>query len=238
MDIDPIKGMAPEVGADIPSAPVFIEIEGEVLQLLAERALFWPSRSILMVADVHLGKAASFRHAGIAIPGGTGAATLGRLDRALAVSGAQTLIVLGDLIHAKTSHTPALAMLVHRWREQHPALRWHLLAGNHDKRAGLPEGWGLEPIDEGARFGPFVLQHHPYPSVDGYVLSGHLHPAVRLTGRGRQRARLPCFWFGSKVGVLPAFGEFTGLFDVQPAPGDRVFVIGQGAVIRVTDHAK
>ena len=47
------------------------------------------------------------------------------------------------------------------------------------------------------------------------------------------RARLPCFWFGTSLGVLPAFGDFTGLADVDPAPSDQVWVIAGDQVMRV-----
>jgi metallophosphoesterase superfamily enzyme len=80
---------------------------------------------------------------------------------------------------------------------------------------------------------PLVFDHHPRASSAGYVLSGHLHPGVALRGAGGQHARLPCFWFGAAVGVLPAFGEFTGLALVSPAPGDRLFAVAEEAVVPV-----
>jgi uncharacterized protein len=46
--------------------------------------------------------------------------------------------------------------------------------------------------------------------------------------------RLPCFWFGKYVAVLPAFGSFTGTYTVLPKQGDRVFVVADTAVIEVT----
>jgi metallophosphoesterase superfamily enzyme len=57
------------------------------------------------------------------------------------------------------------------------------------------------------------------------VLAGHLHPCVVLAGGARQRERLPCFWFGRDVGVLPAFGDFTGCAEITVEPGDRVWVV-------------
>jgi metallophosphoesterase superfamily enzyme len=61
-------------------------------------------------------------------------------------------------------------------------------------------------------------------------LCGHLHPCVQLLGRARDRLRLPCFWFGASVGVLPAFGAFTGMHPIRPAPGERVFAIADAEV--------
>ena len=81
-------------------------------------------------------------------------------------------------------------------------------------------------------FGPFIANHHPEPARGGYVLAGHIHPAVRLSDRGGS-FKLPCFWFSRKVGVLPAFGAFTGTAVVRPREGDQVYVIAEGEVLRV-----
>lgn len=225
-------GALPPVGAPPPGA-IGLTVAGEALWLLPQRAVYWPAQGLLLVADVHLGKAASFRHHGVAVPSGTGQATLARLDQALVLSGARRLIVLGDLLHARSGHTAALDRLVADWLAQHPGLDWALLAGNHDRHAGVPGGWRLGQVEEGSVIGPFVLRHAPPAAADprGYVLAGHVHPAVRLRGAAGQRARLPCFWFGAAAGILPAFGEFTGHHEVRPQPGDRVCVLAGEAVV-------
>ena len=67
------------------------------------------------------------------------------------------------------------------------------------------------------------------PEPQAYVLAGHWHPCIRV-GRGFDRLRLPCFWFGAQVGVLPAFGSFTGMHPIAHQPGDQVFAIAGDAV--------
>jgi len=57
-------------------------VAGEKLVLLAERAVFWPAKKALFVADFHLGKAASFRRAGIPLPSGTTTENAGDIDMA------------------------------------------------------------------------------------------------------------------------------------------------------------
>jgi hypothetical protein len=42
--------------------------------------------------------------------------------------------------------------------------------------------------------------------------------------------RLACFWLGDAVGVLPAFGAFTGMHPIVAGANDRVFPIADGAV--------
>ena len=107
-----------------------------------------------------------------------------------------------------------------------------LVRGNHDRRAGdPPPELGIACADGPVVEPPFVLAHHPGESDAGYVLSGHLHPGVDLAGPGRQRERLPCFWFGATGAVLPAFGDFTGLWPITPGDADRVFVVADQQLV-------
>ena len=211
-----------------------VEVGGASLVLLAERAVFVPGQAALLVADVHVGKAASFRGLGVPVPGGTTDGTLARLSAALAASGAARLVVLGDFVHSARSYARATLDALARWREAHAALRITLLRGNHDARAGDPPAHlGFEVVDAPLRCGSLLLAHEPEPQPDAYVLAGHLHPGVVVGARGFDRLRLPCFHFGARVGVLPAFGEFTGSRVMPREDGDRVFAIAEHRVYEV-----
>ena len=211
-----------------------IEVRGEELVLLAERAVYWPSRRMLLVADPHIGKAATFRAAAIPVPAGTTEGTLGRLDATIDRTGAERVVFLGDFLHARTGRAPATLQTIAAWRARHAALRVTLVRGNHDRHAGdPPRELEIECVDAPAREAPFALVHHPAPAREGYALAGHLHPAAPLVGPGRQALRLPCFWFGAEYAVLPAFGEFTGAASIGPVEGDRVFVIAGDRVVEV-----
>jgi DNA ligase-associated metallophosphoesterase len=211
-----------------------VDVAGEELTLLAERAVYWKREKTLFVADPHFGKAASFRALGVPVPRGTTTGTLERLDAILGRSGARHLIFLGDFLHAREGRAPETLRVLNEWRHGHSRVEMTLVRGNHDARAGDPPReldvkCVAAPLDQP----PFVLHHHPRPSDAGYVLCGHIHPAVHLTGRGRQHTRLPCFWFGRTIGVLPAFGEFTGVAEADVQSGDRVYVVADDAVIAV-----
>ena len=210
------------------------ELAGERVELRAEKALFWPRARTLFVADFHLGKAAAFRSAGIALPSGTTSENVERLSRAIAATGAERIVFLGDFLHARAARQPATEARFAKWRAAHASLDLVLVRGNHDENAGdPPDAWRIRCVGEGEPFGPFVGAHHPGALVGGYALAGHLHPAVRLSGAGGESLRLPCFWFGREAGVLPAFGAFTGSALIRPRRGDPVFVIADGAVMRV-----
>ncbi len=211
-----------------------VEIGGAPLVLLAERALFLPDQGALLVADVHVGKAASFRGLGVPVPHGTTHGTLARLTAALAASGAMRLIVLGDFVHSARSFAPSTRDALAAWRAAHATLPITLLRGNHDSRAGdPPPDLRIEVVDAPLRCGPYLLTHEPGPMAGGYVLAGHVHPCVIVGARGFDSLRLPCFHFGARVGVLPAFGEFTGSHALPREQGDRVFAIAERRVHEV-----
>ena len=209
-----------------------VEVRGERLVLRADRSLYWPARWTLCVADLHFGKADAFRAASVPIPGGA-AATLARLDAALRETGAERLIVIGDFWHVREGRTEDLLAELTAWRAERSELTIELVRGNHDRAGDPPEGWGEDWLTVALADPPFLFAHHPKASPDGYVLAGHLHPGIRLEGRGRERLQLPCFWFGTEVGVLPAFGSFTGSAIIVPFSGDRIFAIADGSVIPI-----
>lgn len=207
------------------------EVAGARLVLLPERAAWLPDFSTVLVADAHIGKAQSFRRLGVPVPRGTTATALQRLDALLATTGARQVVFLGDLLHSAHAHAPDTVAAVAAWRNANAGLELTLVRGNHDGHAGdPPRAWGVRAVDGPLKLGPFALEHHPRPRPGVYVLAGHVHPCVVLGGRAHQRLRLPCFHFGEAVGVLPAFGPFTGTHALRPAPGDRVFVIADDAV--------
>lgn len=203
-----------------------VMVAGETLIAQADGSLFWPAESTLFVADIHFGKAASFRAMGVPVPVGTTAAMLDRLSEAIRRTNCRRLVFLGDLWHAKEGRKAEIIASLQTWRESHSLVDLVLVEGNHDRRAGpLPPDLVITTVQEPLSAGPFALCHYPTEVPGAYCLAGHLHPAVALSGKGRQSMRLPCFWFGDSVGILPAFGDFTGTATIEPRAGDQVLVI-------------
>lgn len=204
-------------------------IRGERLQLSPERAVYWPRRKMLLIADPHFGKGGVFRRAGLAVPSGDTATDLDRLSRLFAQTGARHLMILGDFLHAPPRGDEAWLDVFARWRESHRDMRITVTRGNHDRLPELPAHWDIEWLDGAQVQAPFLLQHEPEASDLGYVLAGHLHPVVRLGGRG-DSMRSPVFWFGHEYAVLPAFGSFTGGATIRPRAGERLFAVGPEVV--------
>lgn len=212
-----------------------VEAGGVRLALLPGRAAFAPDHATLLVADVHFGKAAAFRRLGVPVPAGTTGQTLAALDELIESTAARRVVFVGDLLHAERGRTAGVIEAVEAWRGRRAGVELLLVRGNHDRHAGdPPAAWRIEAVDAPWPLaGQLVVVHEPEPVARAYAIAGHVHPAVRLGARARDRLRLPCFHFGPQVGVLPAFGAFTGSHVVTPAPGDRVFAVADGRVVEV-----
>ncbi len=209
-----------------------ISLAGTTVHLLPERALWYEPECTLFVADLHWGKAAAFRAAHVPVPMGTTSSDLARLTSAIAATGAERVVVLGDLLHARAGRHDETLRTIAEWREQHAALRITLVRGNHDRHAGdPPRELGIECTDEPLVLGPFIGIHEPCTRAGGYVLCGHLHPCVTVRGRGRQSLRLPAFVFGETRGILPAFSSFTGGGMYAMESGDRQYAIAGDEVL-------
>ncbi|MDZ4711428.1 MAG: ligase-associated DNA damage response endonuclease PdeM [bacterium] len=208
-----------------------IILNGEELILLPQKAIYIKSESSLLLSDIHLGKTGHFRNAGIALPPGLAYADFEILDELLFESDLKIkkIIVLGDMFHAERNVD---WLIFEEWRNLRSEIHIQLIKGNHDKLSNFHyESLGIEVFDS-AVLNKFLLVHNykDAESTEGlYKICGHIHPAVRIHGKGRQGLTLPCFYFGAEFGILPAFGSFTGKHIIRPEEKDIVFVIaGKG----------
>lgn len=212
-----------------------IECHGETLLLHPERVLFWPAQKILFVADVHVGKEHRFGRAGIAIPGGISYDVLIKLFNLCVKSEAQRLIVLGDFMHSVPTVDESWLATLSYLLDKNPHLSMDIVAGNHDSQTGQKiidprVTWHADLL----HLSPFVLKHEPDERSEDFMLAGHLHPTWRLSQFRRSAIKAPVFWFRKHYAVLPAFGDFTGGFIVNPsASSDSIYMVGPGCVINI-----
>lgn len=209
------------------SSAHFYNLEHQRFWLLPEKAIYWQKRDMLLVADLHIGKSTHFRKHGIAVPNEVEKSNLDKLDVILKQTEPEHLIILGDLFHSNINKEWQQFIT---WRKNHPLLEVSLVVGNHDILDTQRYHTGSINLFKKMTLDPFLLIHDSNElsnadKTDHYILSGHIHPAVQLNGRGRQAMKLPCFYFGKDNGILPAFGEFTGTHIIEPKEEDRIFMI-------------
>lgn len=216
-----------------------LNLGGEKLMLWPDRCVWWEAQSTLLVADLHLGREIALRQLGVPVPHGATRQTLRQLAAVGDRLQAQRLVVLGDFFHSREAREPKLEKELGKILTQAFRERW-LILGNHDRHAGNPPSdWEVQIFEEGTRLGPLQLFHHPPEADVGPALAGHWHPAFELKGPARLSLRLPAFCLADEVLVLPAFGEMTGRWVVQPTSGhSRCWVCADKQVREVSVHSK
>jgi DNA ligase-associated metallophosphoesterase len=199
-------------------------------------AVYWPRERALLVADLHLEKASFYAKGGQMLPPYDSRETLERLALAVRRTGARRVFALGDNFHDSRGpgrlEPHAAGMLAALTR----ALDWVWITGNHDPELGAEAG-GTR-VEETEVSG-LVLRHKAREGATGAELSGHYHPRLVVSARGRRIAR-PCAVRSDNRLILPAFGALTGGMDaadpvivsaMQPASAIDALVPATGRLI-------
>ncbi|HYE53932.1 MAG TPA: ligase-associated DNA damage response endonuclease PdeM [Chitinophagaceae bacterium] len=214
-------------------------LKGESLCLSADRCIFWEGQKALIVSDLHFGKTGHFRKSGIAVPQKVYREDMQRLVHQLQFFKPEQLIVVGDFFH---SHANKELDMFLKWRNDLEALNIILVKGNHDI---LKDAWysqaNISVVEDCFNMGPFTFVHDldscgPQPGQ--YILSGHIHPGIYISGAGKQSLRLPCFYFTRNYAVLPAFSRFTGLAIMEPSDAEAIFAITDKALITIKNKSR
>lgn len=192
-------------------------------------ACYWKEQDVVLLADVHLGKSAHFRKHGMAIPATADDREYDKLSEVIAQFNPSRLWFLGDLFH---SYLNAEWHFFEQW-VRYQDIEIALVMGNHDiiSRDKF-EKLGIKTYDS-LDMGSFFLTHHPQEVANRFNIAGHIHPSVKLQGAGRQKMKLSCFFCTDTGMILPAFGDFTGTYSLQPKKGNRVFVIADDEVVEL-----
>lgn len=176
---------------------------------LPQRAIYWPQRRALLVADLHLEKASWLARGGQMLPPYDSHATLANLSALANACDAREIWALGDSFHDPAGpgrlDDASLAVLDHL--AETTRLCW--IEGNHDAGADMP----------GARFDAIevdgiMLRHESDPAEPMAEVSGHFHPKARIAVRGKHVTR-PCIAVSPRRMILPSFGTLTGGLSVD-----------------------
>lgn len=216
-----------------PESALKVSVRGEEVVLLGEKCLLWPGQGLLVISDFHLGKSDHFRKNGIPMPGNMIDRELDRIRSLVETYRPAEVLFLGDLFHSV--YNRSWERVVDFFNLDSDTV-YSLVEGNHDimddehyQRAGI--------VHHGLVYekGPLLFAHDRIDNLPDelYGVFGHIHPGVRLQGRGRQNMTLPCFCFREDHLLMPAFGAFTGLAKIKPAESDEIYVVIEGEVVRL-----
>jgi DNA ligase-associated metallophosphoesterase len=210
-----------------------ITIRGEELILDKERSIYLPQQQLLAISDLHLGKAAHFRRAGLQVPSTLAKGDLQRLSLLIEKYIPKTLLINGDMFHhGLNTDTDDFE----DWKSQYPNTKFILVKGNHDRLDELQyQKLGIHIQDPSFCTSNFCFIHDAIKCTEEnlYPLSGHVHPGITVVGKARQSLRFPCFFFGNEYAIMPAFSAFTGLFMIKPKVNEQVFAITPSKIVRV-----
>ena len=219
-------------------ATMNLRFADEDFVLLADRAILWPRRRALLVADTHLGKDALFQARGVPVPTDVTAHDLARLGGLCDVADVRELIVLGDFFHGRESNDAEMTRALKSWRDARPHVAVTLLRGNHDRHAGDPcASLDIACLDT-LTIDAVKLRHDPLADDeiiddDTAILCGHVHPAATLADFDGTVVKVPCFVVDdARQLILPAFGRFTGTAVVPRRPGRDLLIAAHGRVLR------
>ncbi|MCP4978347.1 MAG: ligase-associated DNA damage response endonuclease PdeM [Maribacter sp.] len=206
-----------------------LQIQSQNFTLHASGAMFWNERSALLISDVHLGKVSHFRKFGAAVPQEAIHGNFKLLNDSVAFFKPKRIYFLGDLFHSQLNNEwNYFEAWVSRIKTE-----IILISGNHDIISPLKyEDLGIQVIDE-LIIENFLMTHHPEKRSDFFNFCGHIHPAIKLRGHGRQSLRLPCFFKSQNQMILPAFGEFTGSHTLKQKKNNEAYAIVEGMVIKI-----
>lgn len=204
-------------------AETLIHIAGELLTPLPEGALWWAGERLLVVSDLHLEKGSAYAARGQMLPPYDTSATLALVERLCAQLSPQTVISLGDSFHDRSAELRLPEDCARRIQALTAAHDWVWVEGNHDPDPPQCLGGRAERT---LRIGPLVFRHEP--TGEAGEVAGHLHPAARIHGRGRN-VRRRCFASDGARLVMPAMGAFTGGLNVLDEAFAQIFPDGLAA---------
>lgn len=206
-----------------------IELGGEVVFLLPQKAIYRPALSQLILSDVHLGKTTHFRKSGIPLPQTAHLKDIDKLHFLLNKWRPQSVLLLGDLFHSDYNREWLWfkSLLL-----EYPVVNFILVEGNHDilddnyySAANLLKAEIIEEEN-------FLFSHQPLNNPAKLNICGHIHPGIQIGGFAKQYEKLPCFYHEQNHFILPAFGHLTGLHILEKKENCSCYLVTDQRVIR------
>lgn len=218
------------------SAPLRFLFHQQTLWLSPARCIFWEEERALILSDLHFGKSGHFRKSGIGIPQNIFKEDLQKLFAQIQFFKPKILLIAGDMFHSSANKE---IEFFQKWRNDFSNVDFYLIRGNHDILSNkFYKETGIEVFENKLLMSNFCFTHDFDSSCSDeenkfFTFSGHIHPGIKMDGPGSQSLMLPCFYFGKKYAILPAFSAFTGLAKIKPQKADHIFALIENSVIKI-----
>jgi len=185
-----------------------------------DRAVYLEAAETLVLADLHLGRAAT---SNVSAPLDERGDLLDRLARLRRAFDPSTIVFAGDILHSFSTVPDGVGDTVTELYDRcvDAGVDTVAVAGNHDRL--LDDVWpaGVESavkLDDGT----VICHGHEEPELSGErYLIGHDHPAITIEGVKRPCLCVdPTGYRGREVAVLPAFTRLAGGVELNRLRGD------------------
>lgn len=200
--------------------------------LLPSKAIYWPDKEMLILADLHLGKISHFRKEGIGIPLEAKNKNWRELNELIEEYNPKQVYFLGDLFHSTYNQE---WVELEKFMAHYEQIEFHLVLGNHDiLNESVYENSRIHTTER-CEIDSFTFTHHPLdqPEDGRFNFCGHIHPSVRLMGKGRESIKLPCYYIMEHQMILPAFGVFTGTKNLEIDKAVSIYGIVEGQMLKL-----
>ena len=209
-----------------------LSFAGQQFYASPDGALHWPAERALLVADLHLEKASWFARLGQFLPPYDSLATLEALGREIERTGITRLYCLGDSFHDRFGCDRLPASARDLLGAMTAKVDWVWIVGNHD--VGFIDHCGGRIVEE-CEVAGIILRHEAEEADRRAEVSGHFHPKLRLSLRGRSVSRR-CYVASATKLILPAYGALTGGLDARHPEIVKKVGAGASALIPAADR--
>ncbi|MBN9319679.1 MAG: phosphoesterase [Caulobacterales bacterium 68-7] len=210
MSAEPARSpLPPFAGSDC--GGLTVEVHGAEALLRCSGAMWLPASRTLAVADLHFEKGSAYAARGQMLPPYDTRETLNRLEAEVAALAPAVLVFMGDTFHDSRAESRIATDDLARVAALASGRTLVWVIGNHDEHA--PLDLPGDKVDDLAVDG-LTLRHEPQPGLQPGEAAGHLHPCVKVAGRGRAVRRRAFVTDGLRV-ILPAFGAYAGGLNIM-----------------------
>lgn len=206
-----------------------IIFNGLEITLLPQKAAFIPLTQTLLIADMHIGRAAHTQQYGITMPQYFDNQDIRRFGELLNAIEPKRVVFLGDLFHSTPNATTSDFLK----RLEAYDTEYVLVEGNHDSQhiqelSSIVNKLTINFVTVTKQLlGNITLQHEPTLS-DELEIAGHMHPGVSIGSRSI--VKLPTFVIRNNSLILPAFSSSAGVYFQFTQPQDTVYAVIEDSI--------
>lgn len=204
---------------------MLIEIEGEEMELLPERAIFWPAMELLLIADIGW---VFTKKTVIA----SGLEELEHIKEVVQKKSVKRVLLLGDVAPEGRSFDKELLVEIKIWSQNLRCPFYIAFPKTPYISIEEAKGYGVAAWADPLIIPPFAFSKDPHENDKYFTFSGHVHPQIVLK-KGKDRVFFPCFQVKQHQAILPSFTDDAAPQAISWTSEERIFAIDGSTIISI-----